>query len=107
MAQTTELAALASVRAVARFTFALLHLASMRLITDTVPSVMAGTAQAVYGLIGVGGATAVLMIVSGWLYSRFGPTGFWAMALLCIAAVPVIWTLHRALSTLSPAQLST
>jgi len=32
--------------------------------------------------------------------------GFWAMALLCIAAVPVIWTLHRALSTLSPAQLS-
>jgi hypothetical protein len=29
------------------------------------------------------------------------------MALLCIAAVPVIWTLHRALSTVSSAQLST
>jgi MFS transporter, PPP family, 3-phenylpropionic acid transporter len=107
MAQTTELAALALVQPLHGFTFALLHLASMRLITDTVPSVMAGTAQAVYGLVGVGGATAVLMIVSGWLYSRFGPAGFWAMALLCIAAVPVIWTLHRALSTLSPAQLST
>jgi len=53
----------------------------MRLITDTVPSGMAGTAQTVYGLVGVGGATAVLMIVSGWLYSRFGPAGFWAMAL--------------------------
>jgi hypothetical protein len=37
---------------------------------------MAGTAQTVYGLVGVGGATAVLMIVSGWLYSRFGPAGF-------------------------------
>jgi MFS transporter, PPP family, 3-phenylpropionic acid transporter len=107
MAQTTELTALALVQPLHGFTFALLHLASMRLITDTVPSVMAGTAQAIYGLVGVGGATAVLMIVSGWLYSRFGPAGFWAMALLCIAAVPVIWTLHRALSTLSPAQLST
>jgi MFS transporter, PPP family, 3-phenylpropionic acid transporter len=107
MAQTTELTALALVQPLHGFTFALLHLASMRLITDTVPSAMAGTAQAIYGLVGVGGATAALMIVSGWLYSRFGPAGFWAMALLCIAAVPVIWTLHRALSTLSPAQLST
>jgi hypothetical protein len=51
------------------------------------------------------GATAVLMIVSGWLYSRLRPAGFWATAVLCIAAVPVIWTLHRALSMLSPAQL--
>ena len=107
MAQTTELAALALVQPLHGFTFALLHLASMRLITDTVPCLMAGTAQAVYSLVGVGGATAVLMIVSGWLYSRFGPASFWAMALLCIAAVPVIWTLHRALSTLSPTQLST
>lgn len=97
MAQTTELAALALVQPLHGFTFALLHLASMRLITDTVPPVMAGTAQAVYGLVGVGGATAVFMIVSGWLYARFGPAGFWAMGLLCIAAFPVICTLHRAL----------
>jgi PPP family 3-phenylpropionic acid transporter len=66
----------------------------MRLITDTVSSALAGTAQAVYGLVGVGGATVVLMIVSGWLYARFGAAGFWAMALLCIAAFPVIWSLH-------------
>jgi MFS transporter, PPP family, 3-phenylpropionic acid transporter len=50
MAQTTELEALALVQPLHGFTFALLHLASMRLITDTVPSVMAGTAQTVYGL---------------------------------------------------------
>jgi MFS transporter, PPP family, 3-phenylpropionic acid transporter len=77
---------------------ALLHLASMRLITDSVPSVLTGTAQAIYGLVGVGGATAVLIIVSGWLYSWFGAEAFWAMALLCIAALPVIWSLHRAVS---------
>jgi PPP family 3-phenylpropionic acid transporter len=99
MAQTTEVAALAFVQPLHGFTFALLHLASMRLITDTVPS--AATAQAVYGLVGVGGSTAVLIIVSGWLYSRFGSAGFWAMALLCIAAFPVIWILHRALAALA------
>jgi MFS family permease len=58
------------------FTFALLHLASMRIITDTVPRALAATAQAVYGLVGVGGATAALMLLSGWLYARFGPAGF-------------------------------
>jgi MFS transporter, PPP family, 3-phenylpropionic acid transporter len=102
MAQTTEVAALALVQPLHGFTFALLHLTSMRLITDTVPSALAGTAQAVYGLVGVGGATAVLIILSGWLYTRFGPAGFWAMALLCIAAFPVIWTLHRGLSRRAP-----
>src|SRR4029077_1966143 len=98
MAQSTDLTALALIQPLHGFTFALLHLASMRLITDTVPSGLAATAQAVYGLVGVGGATAVLIILSGWLYMHYGPAGFWAMALLCIAALPVIWTLHRAVS---------
>jgi MFS transporter, PPP family, 3-phenylpropionic acid transporter len=101
LAQTTEVAALALVQPLHGFTFALLHLASMRIITDTIPSVLAATAQAVYGLVGVGGATAVLTILSGWLYARFGPVGFWAMGLLCIAVFPVIWTLHRALQRLA------
>jgi len=101
LAQTTEVAALALVQPLHGFTFALLHLASMRIITDTVPSVLAATAQAVYGLVGVGGATAVLTILSGWLYARFGPFGFWAMGLLCIAVFPVIWSLHRALLRLA------
>jgi len=73
----------------------------MRIITDAVPLVLAATAQAVYGLVGVGGATAVLTILSGWLYARFGPVGFWAMGLLCIAVFPVIWSLHRALQRLA------
>src|SRR5215467_1394104 len=84
MAQTTEVAALALVQPLHGFTFALLHLASMRIMTATVPSALAGTAQAVYGLVGVGGATAVLTILSGWLYARFGSAGFLAMVLLCI-----------------------
>ena len=98
MAQTTDIAALALVQPLHGFTFALLHLASMRIITETVPSALSGTAQTVYGLIGVGGATAVLTISSGWLYGRFGLSAFWAMGLLCLAALPVIWKLRRVLS---------
>ena len=98
MAQTADLTALTLIQPLHGFTFALLHLASMRLITDTVPSALAGTAQAVYGLVGVGGATAGLMVLSGWLYMHYGPTGFWVMALLCIVALPVIWILNRAVS---------
>jgi MFS transporter, PPP family, 3-phenylpropionic acid transporter len=94
MAQTTEVAALALVQPLHGFTFALLHLACMRVIADTVPRELAGTAQAVYGLVGVGGATAVLTVLSGWLFAHFGPTGFWAMALLCILALPVVGSLR-------------
>ena len=62
------------------------------------PPALAGTAQAVYGLIGVGGATALLTVFSGWLYGRFGADGFWAMAILCSFAFPVIRMLQTALA---------
>jgi MFS transporter, PPP family, 3-phenylpropionic acid transporter len=94
MAQTADVAALALVQPLHGFTFALLHLACMRVIADTVPRELAGTAQAVYGLVGVGGATAVLTVLSGWLFGHFGPSGFWAMALLCILALPVVGSLR-------------
>ena len=97
MAQTADVAALALVQPLHGFTFALLHLACMRVIADTVPRDLAGTAQAVYGLVGVGGATAVLTVVSGWLFARLGPSGFWVMAVLCILALPVVASLRRAL----------
>jgi PPP family 3-phenylpropionic acid transporter len=97
VAQTTEVAALALVQPLHGFTFALLHLACMRIIADTVPRDLAGTAQAVYGLVGVGGASVVLTVLSGWLFAQFGPSGFWAMALLCVLALPVIGSLHRML----------
>jgi PPP family 3-phenylpropionic acid transporter len=98
MAQATEVAVLAMIQPLHGFTFALLHLACMRIIAATVPPALAGTAQAVYGLIGVGGTTALLTVFSGWLYGRFGPAGFWAMAFLCSFAFPVIRMLQNALA---------
>jgi PPP family 3-phenylpropionic acid transporter len=98
LAQTADVAALAAIEPLHGLTFALFHLACMRIIADTVPPDLAGTAQALYGTVGIGGATALLTMVSGWLFARFGPAGFWGMAFLCCAALPVIWSLHRSLS---------
>jgi hypothetical protein len=56
LAQTVDLVALGLVQPLHGFTFALFHLAAMRIIGDTVSRDFAATAQAVYGLVAVGGA---------------------------------------------------
>jgi PPP family 3-phenylpropionic acid transporter len=98
MAQTADVATLAVIEPLHGFTFALFHLACMRIIADTVSSSLAGMAQAFYGTVGIGGATALSTILSGWLFGRWGPAGFWGMAFVCAAAFPVIWSVHNALS---------
>ena len=98
LAETVDVVALGLVQPLHGFTFALLHLAAMRIIGDTVARDLAATAQAVYGLLAVGGATAILLLLSGWLYAHFGAAGFWGMAALCVAAFPVIWLLQRAVA---------
>ena len=95
MAQTTEVIALALVQPLHGITFALLHLACMRLITRTVPSGLEGTAQAIYGTVGIGAATALITLVSGVLYARLGAHGFWVMAMLSALAIPVTWKLRQ------------
>jgi PPP family 3-phenylpropionic acid transporter len=96
MAHTTEIAALALVQPLHGATFALLHLACMRLIARTVPDGLEGTAQAVYATLGVGAATALLTTVSGGLFARFGAQAFWFMAALCACAWPLAWRLRGA-----------
>ena len=95
MAQTIDVMALALVQPLHGITFALLHLACMRLIVRTVPQGLEGTAQAIYGTVGIGAATALLTLVSGALYARLGVQGFWVMAALCALAFPLIWKLRQ------------
>ena len=95
MATSTEVAALALVQPLHGITFALLHLACMRLIAQAVPPSLAGTAQAIYGTVGIGGATALVTLSSGALYGRLGAAGFWVMAALCAGALPLAWRLAR------------
>ena len=93
-AQTTDVIALGLVQPLHGITFALLHLACMRLIARAVPQGLEGTAQALYGAVGIGAATALLTLVSGALYGRVGAQGFWVMAALCVLALPLAWRLR-------------
>jgi PPP family 3-phenylpropionic acid transporter len=94
-AQTVDVIALALVQPLHGITFALLHLACMRLIARVVPPGLEGTAQAIYGTVGIGAASAMLTIISGVLYGRLGAQGFWLMACLCAAALPLTWQLRE------------
>ena len=54
---TADVVALALIQPLHGITFALLHLACMRLLARIVPDHLAATAQAIYGTVGVGAAT--------------------------------------------------
>src|SRR5499426_2870763 len=54
--------ALALVQPLHGVTFALLHLACMRVLARTVPQGLEGTAQAIYGTVGIGAASALLTL---------------------------------------------
>ena len=94
-AVTADTTALVFTQPLHGLTFALLHLACMRLLAEHVPQQLAATAQAIYGTVGVGLATAALTLVSGWLYARMGPEAFGFMSLLCLAALPLTAGLRR------------
>jgi PPP family 3-phenylpropionic acid transporter len=96
LAGTNSVAAAALVEPLHGLTFALQHLACMRLIGMVVPPRLAATAQALYGTVAVGVATALLTLGSGPLYARFGAGGFWATAGLCAVALPVAGGLRAA-----------
>ena len=95
MAQSATVLALALVQPLHGLTFALLHLACMRLLARIVPPGLEGTAQALYGTVGIGATSAGLTLVSGVLYARVGAQGFWVMAALCALAVPLTWPLRQ------------
>jgi MFS transporter, PPP family, 3-phenylpropionic acid transporter len=93
MAQTAWLPALMLVQPLHGLTFALLHLACMRLLSHIVPPGLLATALTLYGTLGAGVSSVVLTLASGPLYGRLGPGGFWAMAVLCALAIPLALTL--------------
>ncbi len=77
-------------------TFGAQHLATMALLGRLAPGAGAGTAQTVHAALGPGLAMGVLTLACGPLYAAYGGAGFWAMAALCAAAVPVALMLGRA-----------
>lgn len=89
MAETTSVPVLALAQLTHGLTFALLHLAAMDLLARTVPEHARATAQTLYGTLGLGTASVLLTLASGWLFDRLGAGAFWTMSALCLAAVPL------------------
>ena len=89
LACTTSPTLLGLVQPLHGLTFALLHLACVRVIVLVVPLRLAATAQSIYGTLCIGLATALLTLVSGALYERMGGLAFFVMAALCLLALPM------------------
>ncbi len=89
-AMTSSVVVLAILQPLHGLTFALLHLACMRMMGSLIPTHLAATAQALYAF-GSGAVTAVLILFSGFFYASYGGGAFLAMALLCGLAFPLAW----------------
>jgi MFS transporter, PPP family, 3-phenylpropionic acid transporter len=98
-ALTLDVAAIMLIQPLHGVTFALLHLACMRLLAVSVPPGLAATAQALYGTVGIGATSAFLTVISGWLYGAIGGYAFLIMSALCLAALPVASSLRGASKT--------
>lgn len=100
MGSTTDAFAVAVVQPLHGFTFALTHLACMRVIGNVVPAGLSSTAQALYAF-GGGLASVVLAVGAGPIFAAYGGGAFLPMALLCAIAVPIAWNGMRDVATRS------
>jgi PPP family 3-phenylpropionic acid transporter len=91
MGLTTAAVAVSMVQPLHGFTFALTHLACMRIIGGIVPGGLSSTAQALYAL-GGGMASVVLTVLAGPIFASYGGGAFFLMAVLCALAVPIAWS---------------
>jgi MFS transporter, PPP family, 3-phenylpropionic acid transporter len=87
---TTSLVGLSLIQPLHGLTFALLHLACMRMMGVLVPIRVAATAQSIYAF-GSGFVTAVLTFFSGTMYASYAGAAFFPMAALCVIALPFAW----------------
>jgi len=87
---TTSVVVLSILQPLHGLTFALLHLACMRIMAALVQPSLAATAQAFYAF-GSGLVTAILTLLSGMLYASYGGAAFLWMAILCGIALPFGW----------------
>ena len=87
---TTSVLLLLMIQPLHGLTFALLHLACMRIMGSLIPVNLAATAQVLYTF-GSGVMTTALTVLSGVLYSLYAGAAFFPMAALCVVALPFAW----------------
>jgi PPP family 3-phenylpropionic acid transporter len=96
-AAAPPLPVLAGIQLLHAATFAMQHLSAMQVLSRAIPPERAATAQALHSALGMGAPTGLMMLVSGWVYARWGGTVFLIMAVMGGAALPVASRLRRAL----------
>ena len=90
------LAVLALLQVLHAATFAMQHLSSMMVLSRAVPPERAATAQALHAACGYGAPGGLMMLLSGFLYARYGGLVFLAMALAGGSALLLVRPLRRA-----------
>ena len=76
-------------------TFAMQHLSAMILLSRSVPTERAATAQALHSALGYGAPTGLMMLLAGWLYTYIPGSAFAAMAAFGGATLLLIKPLAR------------
>jgi PPP family 3-phenylpropionic acid transporter len=89
---------LAGVQLLHAATFAMQHLSAMLVLSRAIPPERAATAQALHSALGMGAPTGLMMLISGWVYARWGGLVFLIMAALGAAALPIAFKLRRVLA---------
>ncbi|MGU3664360.1 MFS transporter [Methylobacterium sp. A49B] len=95
LGSTTAVPWIAAVEALHGLSFALLHLACLGLIEEVTPPDLRATALALYGTLGLGLSGVLATLASGALYGALGASGFWVMAAISLAALPLAASLRR------------
>ena len=80
MAAAPPLPVLVLIQPLHAATFAMQHLSAMLVLTRGVRLERAATAQALHAALGYGAPTGLMMLLSGWMYARYGGLVFLTMA---------------------------
>jgi PPP family 3-phenylpropionic acid transporter len=95
-AMAPPLPVLVMVQLVHAATFAMQHLSAMLVLSRFVPPDRAATAQALHAALGYGATAGLMMLLSGWLYARYGGgLAFMVMAATGGAALFLVRPLAR------------
>jgi PPP family 3-phenylpropionic acid transporter len=95
MAFAPPLPVLAGLQLLHAASFAMQHLAAMMVLSRSVPPERSATAQALHSALGQGVPGGLMMLLTGFLFARFGNEAFLAMALCAAAALALVVPLRR------------
>jgi PPP family 3-phenylpropionic acid transporter len=95
MAFAPSLPVLAMLQLLHAASFAMQHLAAMMVLSRAVPPERSATAQALHSALGQGVPGGLMLLLTGFLYSRFGGHAFLAMAIISGLALGLVGKLRR------------